>query len=240
MNEWLLNSARMNNTRTIPPDGDELPSDMMARLQLTTTEQEISGADSLTTQPPNARGGGEDELQKADSYVAESATQDGFICGISPFSQPTNLLQAHAHEEEEENGNEQTAAAAAASEALQAIQNSVAANGASQQEGSRTKPEIMISESGSKEPEEGAVGEEEDEESSEISASDEDGSWIAWFCSLRGNEFFCEVDEDYIQVRVRRLGFHEASQAGDQSAPARLHAHQLPRPFDQRVTHPYL
>ena len=31
------------------------------------------------------------------------------------------------------------------------------------------------------------------------SEDDEDTSWISWFCSLRGNEFFCEVEEDYIQ-----------------------------------------
>ena len=59
----------------------------------------------------------------------------------------------------------------------------------------RDEADVAIEEEGL----EAKLDEEEDNESSELTASDNDESWISWFVNLRGHDFFCEVDEDYIQ-----------------------------------------
>ncbi len=38
-----------------------------------------------------------------------------------------------------------------------------------------------------------------DSESSSEYPTDDDYAWIPWFCSLEGNEFFCMVDDQYVQ-----------------------------------------
>merc|ERR1719213_1615800 len=47
----------------------------------------------------------------------------------------------------------------------------------------------------------GQMSTDSEEDYSEVSdsANIEDISWIQWFCHLKGNEYFVEVDEDYIQ-----------------------------------------
>lgn len=38
--------------------------------------------------------------------------------------------------------------------------------------------------------------------------SDDDSAWIPWFCSLKGNEFFCEVDENYARDGFNLTGLN--------------------------------
>jgi len=40
---------------------------------------------------------------------------------------------------------------------------------------------------------------ESEERSSELTGTEDDATWIQWFVRLRGNEFFCEVEEEYVQ-----------------------------------------
>ncbi|XP_051183750.1 putative casein kinase II subunit beta-4 [Lolium perenne] len=44
------------------------------------------------------------------------------------------------------------------------------------------------------------------EEDNSASEGDDDTFWINWFCNLRGNEFFAEVDDDYIQDDFNMCG----------------------------------
>lgn len=40
-------------------------------------------------------------------------------------------------------------------------------------------------------------------------SEEEDLNWIKWFCSMQGNEFFCEVDRAFIEDSFNLFGIKQ-------------------------------
>jgi len=61
------------------------------------------------------------------------------------------------------------------------------------------------------------IGDNEGEEVNQNDSDDKDmyndfteGGWISWFCQLEGNEFFTEIDEEFIRNSMNLYGIQNS------------------------------
>jgi casein kinase II subunit beta len=67
--------------------------------------------------------------------------------------------------------------------------------------------EIQLNQNGEEEDSQDVEGaeiidpeaQESEDGETETTASEDETSWISWFVSIRGNDFFCEVEESFVQ-----------------------------------------
>jgi casein kinase II subunit beta len=74
------------------------------------------------------------------------------------------------------------------------------------QEAQSISSEVSVEENEDDDDDDDEDEEEEDDEDEFEEESEQDASWISWFCSLRENDFLCEIEEDYIEDAFNLTG----------------------------------
>lgn len=76
------------------------------------------------------------------------------------------------------------------------------------------------------------AGGEDEEDESFSSGYEEEGNWIEWFCRLKGNEYFCQVDPSFIEDSFNLTGLKAEFEHYDHALDMILDMDPKPLPED--------